>query len=70
MRLRELREEQYLTQRQIAEHLHIGQNTYSQYENGIRQIPIPLLIRLARFYSVSCDYLLGITDTRTPYPER
>lgn len=68
MRLRELREEMELTQRVVADYLHIEQNTYSQYENGVRQIPIPLLINLALYYSVSCDYLLGITEERKPYP--
>ncbi len=67
MRLKDLREDNDLTQRQIAELLHIRQNTYSQYENEQRQIPIPQLIRLARFYSVSVDYILGLTDNQKPY---
>lgn len=68
MRLRDLREDADLTQKELAEMLHVRQNTYSQYENGQRQIPIESLISVARFYGVSVDYLLGLTDVRTPYP--
>ena len=68
MRLKDLREDADLTQKQLAEILHVRQNTYSQYENGQRQIPIDLLIATARFYGVSVDYLLGLTDVQKPYP--
>jgi len=67
MRIRDLREDNDLTQKQIAEYLHIKQNTYSQYENGQRQIPIEALIALAKFYKTSTDYILGLTDERKPY---
>ena len=70
MRLRDLREDHDMTQSAIAELLHIKQNTYSQYENGQRQIPLDLLIQLAAFYQTSTDYLLGITDDPRPYPKR
>lgn len=53
MRLRDLREDRDLTQKQVADFLSIKQNTYSQYENGVRQLPIDLLIRLSRYYTVS-----------------
>ena len=62
MRLRDLREDNDLTQRELAEKLHISQNTYSQYENGVRQLPIEMLIRLSRLYNVSTDYILRLTD--------
>ena len=68
MRLRDLREDRDLTQQTIAEYLHIQQNTYSQYENERRQIPIEALIRLAVYYDTSTDYLLGLTDEIAPYP--
>ncbi len=68
MRLKDLREDSDLTQQTIANYLHIKQNTYSQYENGQRQIPIDMLIKLARFYGVSTDYLLELTDEKKPYP--
>ena len=51
----------------IAAFLHIKQNTYSQYENGKRQLPIEILISLARFYNVSTDFILGLTDNEDPY---
>ena len=68
MRIRDLREDNDLTQKQLAEYLHIKQNTYSQYENGQRQLPIDALIALAKFYKTSTDYILGLTDQRKPYP--
>ena len=69
MRLKNLREDADITQSTIAEYLHIRQNTYSQYENGQRQIPIEMLIQLAKYYKVSVDYILGLTNVRRPYPE-
>lgn len=62
MRLKDIREDRDLTQQQIANFLHIKQNTYSQYENGKRQLPVDTLIALARFFGTSTDYILGLTD--------
>ena len=62
MRLRDLREDHDLTQRELAEKLHISQNTYSQYENGVRQLPIEMLIELSKIYNVSTDYILRLTN--------
>lgn len=70
MRLKELREMNRKTQIEIANFLDIKQNTYSQYENEQRQISIPLLIKLAQFYNVSVDYILGLTDIDIPYPKQ
>lgn len=70
MRLKELREANGLTQSSIARELNIKQNTYSQYENELRQIPINALILLAKFYHVSTDYILELTDIDEPYPCR
>ena len=67
MRIKDLREDSDLTQKDIADFLHIKQNTYSQYENGHRQLPIDFLIALAKYYKTSTDYILGLTDKRTPY---
>ncbi|MBQ2737339.1 MAG: helix-turn-helix transcriptional regulator [Clostridia bacterium] len=67
MRLRDLREDNDLTQQAVANYLHIKQNTYSQYENGQRQIPIEFLIALARLYKTSTDYILGLTNIKEPY---
>ncbi len=68
MRLRDLREDSDLTQRALAERLHIRQNTLSQYENGQRQLPVDLLIELAYIFNTSTDYILGLTGERKPYP--
>ena len=67
MRIKDLREDNDLTQKEVAEYLHIKQNTYSQYENGQRQIPIAALILLANYYKTSVDYILGLTDEIKPY---
>lgn len=68
LRLKKLRLEAGLTQQQLADQLSIRQNTYSQYESGQRQLPLDALVRLAKLYNVSVDYLLGLTDVDTPYP--
>ena len=68
LRLKELREEFHVTQAEISKHLNVKQNTYSQYENEQRQIPLNALILLARYYDVSTDYILGLTDVDLPYP--
>ena len=70
IRIRDLREDSDLTQQQVADFLHIRQNTYCQYETGDRQIPLNLLISLAYFYNTSVDYLLGITDEKKPYERK
>ena len=67
MRIKDLREDRDLTQREVAAYLHIKQNTYSQYETGQRQVPIDILIALARYYQTSVDYLLGLTEEQQPY---
>lgn len=63
-RLRDLREDADLKQRQLAELLSVSQATYSRYESGELDVPSSVLIRLADFYSVSIDYILGRTDKR------
>ncbi len=70
MRLKAIREDSDVTQKQLAEYLHIGQNTYSQYENGQRGLPIDVLIKLAKYFGTSTDYILGLTDERKPYPTK
>lgn len=70
MRLKDLREDRDMTQSFIANLLHIKQNTYSNYENGRREIPIGALIKLAEFYNTSVDYILELTDEQRPYPRK
>ena len=64
MRIRDLREDNDITQKELAEYLHIKQNTYSQYENGQRQLPIDILIALSKYYKVTTDYILGLSDKK------
>lgn len=70
MRIKDLREDNDYTQEQVANYLCIRQNTYSQYETGNRQLPIDVLIALARLYKTSTDYILGLTDIKKPYPKK
>ena len=66
-RLRDLREDRDLKQRELAGILNCSQQVYSNYELGQRDIPTDILIRLSAFYHVSVDYLLGLTDDPRPY---
>ncbi len=67
-RIRDLREDSDLAQRELAAYLQCSQTCYSSYEVGRRGIPAEVLIKLAKFYNVSVDYLLGLTDESKPYP--
>ena len=60
-RIRDLREDHDLKQRQLADYLNCSQRVYSNYELGQRDIPTDILIKLSAFYNVSVDYLLGLT---------
>ena len=66
-RIRNLRLDKNLTQREVAQLLNVKQNTYSQYEVGVLRYPADVLIKLALFYHTSIDYLVGITDNPAPY---
>lgn len=68
-RIRDLREDRDLKQRDLAEFLGCTQVSYSHYELGKRDIPTDVLLALADFYRTSTDYLLGRTDVKTPYPK-
>ena len=61
-RIRDLREDKDLTQKQVAELLNCSQQVYSNYELGQRDIPTDILIKLSAFYKVSTDYILGISN--------
>lgn len=61
-RIRDLREDRDLKQREVAEYLNCSQQVYSNYELGQRDVPNETLIRLSRFYNVSVDYILSLTD--------
>ena len=69
-RLRDLREDRDLSQREVAKLLEMSQTGYSKYETGENDIPTSVLQRLADFYNVSVDYLLGRTSQKAPYPKK
>lgn len=69
-RIRHLRQDNDLTQAQVAEYLNIHQTTYSDYELGNLNIPIPVLDKLANLFETSVDYLVERTDEKKPYPKR
>lgn len=66
-RLKDLREDQDLNQQALADLLNVSQTTYSRYESGVLDIPSTSLIKLAKFYGTSVDYLLGLTNEKRPY---
>lgn len=66
-RIRDIREDNDLTQQQIAEILGTSQTMYARYERGANELPVRHLIRLAEFYHVSTDYLLGLTNEKKTY---
>ena len=69
-RIRNLREDADLTQAELGEQINVPQRTYAYYESGKRMIPPQVLVALAQFHHVSVDYLLGLTDQKTPYPNK
>lgn len=69
-RIREIREDRFLTQQKIADILHVGQRTYADYESGKTRIPIDNIMILARYYNVSMDYITGASDIMNEFPER
>ncbi|MBQ8496199.1 MAG: helix-turn-helix transcriptional regulator [Clostridia bacterium] len=69
-RIRDLREDADMNQTKMAKILGMSQTGYSKYETGENDIPTAILIKLARFYHTSIDYLLGETDVKERYPEK
>lgn len=69
-RLRDLREDCDMSQKELAKLLDMSQTGYSKYETGENDIPTRILLQLAEFYDTSVDYLLGKTDEKRPYPPR
>ena len=69
-RIREIREEHFLTQQKVADLLHIGQRTYADYESGKTRIPVDSLLILAEFYNVSMDYITGASNNKSEYPKK
>lgn len=69
-RIKNLREDRDLSQKELGVILNMAQTTYSGYETGNRNIPNELLIKLALFYNTSTDYILGLTDIKEPYSRK
>lgn len=69
LRLRQLRQEYNLTQKQVADYLMCGQSTYSKYECGKRHLSISVMMRLADLYDTNIDYMVGRGSRRAPYPK-
>lgn len=70
LRIRDLREDRDLTQKEIADLLLCDQSLYSKYERLERPLPLDLAEKLADFYGVSLDYLIGRTNEKKPYPRK
>ena len=70
LRIRDVREDRDLTQKQLADILMCDQSLYSKYERGERPLPIEFADKLADYYGVSVDYLLGRTSVKKPYPKK
>lgn len=69
LRIRDLREDNDMSQAEMAKLLKCSQQTYSRYESHTTEIPLESLIFLAEYYKTSTDYLLGITNKKEPYPK-
>ena len=67
-RLRDLREDKDLTQIQCASIAYISKNSYIRYENGERIPPLDTIVKFAKYYDVSIDYIAKLTDVKEPYP--
>ena len=67
LRIRDLREDADLTQKQVSEYLMCDQSLYSKYERGERDLPLESAVKLALFYHTSVDYLVGLTNVKTAY---
>ena len=66
-RIRDLREDNDKTQKEISDYLMCDQSLYSKYERGIREVPVYVIIKLAKLYNTSTDYILELTDIKKPY---
>ncbi len=67
VRIRNLREDNDKTQKEVSDYLFCDQSLYSKYERGARAVPVEIIIKLARLYGTSTDYILGLTDEKSPY---
>lgn len=70
IRMRGLREDNDYSQKFVADYLMVSQSVYSRYEIGDRKIPVESLIKLAKLYDVSMDYMCGLTNSKGTYPQK
>lgn len=70
LRIRDLREDSDRKQKEVAAYLLCDQSLYSKYERGERPLPLEAAVKLAQLYDVSLDYLVGLTNLKTPYPKK
>ena len=70
VRIRNLREDNDKTQKEVSEYLFCDQSLYSKYERGERDVPVSIIIKLAKLYHTSTDYIFGLTDIKEPYPRK
>lgn len=70
LRIRDLRDDNDLLQKHLAEYLHCKHQTYSRYETGEVEPPLEVMEKLALYYGTSVDYLMGLTNEKKPYPRR
>lgn len=67
LRIRDIREEKGMTQQQISDYLMCDQSLYSKYERGEREVPLEIMVKLAKLFETSIDYLVRLTDNKQPY---
>ena len=67
VRIRNLREDNDKTQKEVAEYLFCDQSLYSKYERGVRDVPVSIIIKLSKLYNTRTDYILGLTARKQPY---
>ena len=67
LRIHDMREEKGMTQQQISEYLLCDQSLYSKYERGEREVPLEIMVKLAKLFETSIDYLVRLTDNKQPY---
>lgn len=63
-RIRDLREDHDLTQKEVSDYLFCDQSLYSKYERGVRDVPVEVIIKLSKLYNTTTDYILGLTNKK------
>ena len=69
-RIRDLREDHDLSQQEVADYIHVGQRTYSDYELGNVRVPVDTLIKLAEYYDTDMNYICGVSKKKNEFPDQ